>query len=60
MTALLKGHKWTHSTATNIRDTMRAFGFVPPEEMAKIDERAASIEGALIAMKRIQAEQEEA
>lgn len=54
---LLDGKPWVHSTATRVGDTMRAHGFQGPEARAAEAERQSRVEGALICMKRLQAEQ---
>lgn len=53
---LIDGMPWIPSDITNIRDTLKAHGHVPPEQAAREAEKNASIEGALRAMKRIQSE----
>jgi len=53
---LLDGMRWTDSSATDIRQTLRAHGFKPPEQHAQEVEQNERLEGALRCMRRIQAE----
>ena len=53
---LLDGMPYIHSSGTNIGARFRKAGFKPPERSADEAERESRIEGALRAMKKIQAE----
>lgn len=57
MNRLLNGANWTHSSATDIRKTLKQHGHIAPEQRAMEAEQESRIDGALRAMKRIQAEQ---
>lgn len=48
---------YTPSSRTDVSKRFRAAGWQPPETRAEEHERDARIEGALICMKRLQAEQ---
>lgn len=57
MNRLLDGGKdWTHSSATDIRKTLKQHGHVAPEQRAIEAEQEARNDGALRAMLKIQAE----
>lgn len=53
---LIDGKPWTHSTATDIRGVLKAHGHEAPEAKATQEEAKARIEGAMRAMRVIQAE----
>lgn len=48
--------QWIPADRTDIRATLKAHGHTPPEQHAQQAEQEARHEGALRAMKRIQAE----
>lgn len=56
---LLDGAKWTHSSATDVRALLKAHGHEAPEARATEAEANARLEGAIRAMKVIEADAQE-